>query len=51
MKTLEEFRKSLGPMAKEYNDAQLEELRLDMEAVAELLIGVWLKNRKIAKRK
>lgn len=51
MKTLEEFRKSLGPFAKTYNDAQLEELRHDMETMAGVLIELWLRDKKVARQK
>lgn len=42
MRTLREFRKRLRPFAEKYTDAQLEQLQREMEAMAQLLIDMYL---------
>ena len=43
---LNEFKKFLGPIAKEYTDAQLKQLRQEMYAWAILLLEVYLEHKK-----
>ena len=38
---LEEFKTFLGPLAKEYTDAQLRQFRYEMYAMAELLLDFY----------
>lgn len=45
MKTIQQFREFLGSAAETYNDAQLEQLRQDMYAMAELLVDIYLAGR------
>jgi hypothetical protein len=37
-----EFKNFLGPIAKQYNDAQLRQLRREMRQMAELLLDIYL---------
>lgn len=39
---LDEFKKSLGPLAAPYSHAQLRQLRREMHAMAELLLNIYL---------
>ncbi len=50
---LEEVREFLGPLAAQYSEEQLEQLRREMYAMAELLLDIYLyKNRqRIAAKK
>jgi len=43
---LDEFKKFLGPLATPYSDAQLRELRREMYAMAELLLDIYLHNKR-----
>jgi hypothetical protein len=42
---LEEFKRFLGPIATEYTDAQLLQLRREMHAMAGLLLDVYLSGK------
>lgn len=42
MNELEEFKTFLGPSAKRYNNAQLQQLRREMNGIAELLLDIYL---------
>lgn len=42
MRTLQEFRKRLGPFAQKYTAAQLEQLQRDMGSMAQLLVNLYL---------
>ncbi len=42
MRTLREFRKRLAPFAEKYTDAQLEQLQRELEAMAQLLLDIYL---------
>lgn len=51
MDDIEDFKKFLGPIAKDYNDAQLHRLRREMDALAELLLDIYIdKHRKSRNR-
>jgi hypothetical protein len=41
-----EFRKFLGPLAEPYSEAQLRQLRREMYTLAELLLDIYLENRR-----
>ena len=45
MDEIEKFKNFLGPVAKEYNDAQLRQLRREMYAMAELLLDIYMSKR------
>jgi hypothetical protein len=45
MRTLQEFRKRLGPFAEKYTATQLEELQREMESMAQLLLDLYLRNK------
>jgi len=38
--SLDEFRKSLGPTAAQYSDAQLKQIQLELQALAEMLVDL-----------
>jgi len=42
---LEEFKLFLGPIAREYTDGQLRQLRREMHAMAELLLDIYLSGK------
>jgi uncharacterized protein with von Willebrand factor type A (vWA) domain len=42
MDDMEKFKKLLGPLAKEYNEAQLLQLRREMREMADLLLDIYL---------
>ena len=42
MDEIKEFRNFLGPLAKDYNEAELRQLRYEMHAMAELLLDIYL---------
>ena len=42
MDEIEEFKKFLGPIAKDYNDARLHQLQREMYAMAALLLDIYL---------
>ena len=42
MDEVKQFREFLGPAADGYNDAQLAQLRREMQAMAELLLDIYL---------
>lgn len=46
MDEIEEFKRFLGPIAKDYTDAQLRQLRREMYAMAELLLDIHLYKRR-----
>jgi hypothetical protein len=50
MNEIEEFRRSLGPVAKGYTDAQLPQLRRELYAMAELLLDIYLEKKKTSRR-
>jgi hypothetical protein len=45
MDELIEFKKFLGPVAKGYSEAQLQQLRREMYAMAELLLNIYLSGK------
>jgi hypothetical protein len=46
MDEISEFKKFLGPIAKDYNDAQLHQLRREMYAMADLLLDIHLNTKR-----
>ena len=50
MMELEEFKKFLGTLAKDYNEAQLQELRREMHGIAEILLDLYLAKKKGSKK-
>lgn len=46
---LDEFKKSLGPHATSYSDAQLQQLRREMHAMAELSLNIYLGGKQSGK--
>lgn len=51
MDEIEEFKRTLGPAAKNYNEAQLRQLQNQMYAMAELLLDLHLaKKKRVSKR-
>jgi hypothetical protein len=51
MEDIERFKKLLGPLAKDYNEAQLRQLQSHMDAAAELLLDLYLAKKKGESRK
>jgi len=45
MQELEEFKTFLGPIAKDYTDPQLLQLRAEMRVMADLLLDIYLDKR------
>ncbi len=45
MDEINEFKKFLGPAAKGYSEAQLQQLRREMYAMAELLLDIYLSGK------
>ena len=50
MRALQEFRKRLGAFANKYTDAQLEQLQREMEAMAQLLVDLYLADKEKGRR-
>ncbi len=51
MDEIEKFKKSLGPVAKGYNEVQLRQLHREMRQMAQLLLDIYLYNKRQSKRK
>ena len=51
MEDIEQFKKLLGPLALDYNEAQLRQLQNEMSAIAELLLDLYIARRKGESRK
>jgi len=49
MDELAEFKRFLGSTAKEYNNSQLQQLRREMHAMAELLLDVYLQKKDLGR--
>ena len=47
MNEIEEFKNFLGPIAKDFTDAQLPQLRREMYAMAELLLDCYLSKKNV----
>jgi hypothetical protein len=48
---IEQFKKLLGPLANDYNEAQLRQLQSHMDAAAELLLDLYIAKKKGESRK
>ena len=49
MDEIEQFKNFLGPAGKGYTDAQIRQLRREMQAMAELLLDIYLYKKKRGK--
>jgi hypothetical protein len=45
MPDIDVFKKSLGPVADKYTDAELQQLQLDIQFLAELLLDIYMDGR------
>lgn len=43
---LEEFKNFLGPVAEDYTDGELRQLRREMYAMAEILLDLWIEKQR-----
>ena len=50
MNELEEFKKSLGPAAKEYTNPQLLRLQMDMDELCQILLEFYLQKRGVGEK-
>lgn len=51
MEELQEFKSFLGPAAEDYTEAQLRQLRQDMQAMAELLLDFYFSKKNADSKK